>query len=64
LKNRGKLTEMSTTAAFYVNMEGPAFSTRPESTTNHKLGYDVIGMTNLGEPSARAKPRSPTPRWR
>jgi len=33
----------------YVNMEGPAFSTRAESMTNHKLGYDVIGMTNLGE---------------
>ena len=33
----------------YVNMEGPAFSTRAESCTNHKLGYDVIGMTNLGE---------------
>src|SRR5215470_15036072 len=33
----------------YVNMEGPAFSTRAESVTNHKLGYSVIGMTNLGE---------------
>lgn len=33
----------------YVNMEGPAFSTRAESITNHKLGYSVIGMTNLGE---------------
>ena len=33
----------------YVNMEGPAFSTRSESMTNHNLGYDVIGMTNLGE---------------
>ena len=33
----------------YVNMEGPAFSTRSESLTNHQLGYDVIGMTNLGE---------------
>jgi len=33
----------------YVNMEGPAFSTRAESLTYHKLGYDVIGMTNLGE---------------
>ena len=33
----------------YVNMEGPAFSTRAESITNHQLGYDVIGMTNLGE---------------
>ena len=30
-------------------MEGPAFSTRAESLTNRKLGYDVIGMTNLGE---------------
>jgi 5'-methylthioadenosine phosphorylase len=33
----------------YVNMEGPAFSTRAESIANHKAGYDVIGMTNLGE---------------
>ncbi len=33
----------------YVNMEGPAFSTRAESITNHKSGYDVVGMTNLGE---------------
>ena len=33
----------------YVNMEGPAFSTRAESLANHKLGYDVVGMTNLGE---------------
>ena len=33
----------------YVNMEGPAFSTRAESIANHGAGYDVIGMTNLGE---------------
>ncbi len=33
----------------YVNMEGPAFSTRAESQANHKAGLDVIGMTNLGE---------------
>lgn len=33
----------------YVNMEGPAFSTRAESLTNHNFGYDVVGMTNLGE---------------
>lgn len=33
----------------YVCMEGPAFSTRAESMTNRKLGYDVIGMTNLAE---------------
>jgi 5'-methylthioadenosine phosphorylase len=30
-------------------MEGPAFSTRAESLTNQRLGYDVIGMTNRGE---------------
>jgi len=33
----------------YLNMEGPAFSTRAESLSNHMLGFDVIGMTNLGE---------------
>ncbi len=33
----------------YVNMEGPAFSTRAESRLNHQQGLDVIGMTNLGE---------------
>jgi len=33
----------------YVNMEGPAFSTRAESIANHQAGFDVIGMTNLGE---------------
>jgi len=35
----------------YVNMEGPAFSTRAESRANHEAGFDVIGMTNLGEAS-------------
>ena len=33
----------------YVNMEGPAFSTRAESLANHDAGFSVIGMTNLGE---------------
>jgi len=33
----------------YVNMEGPAFSTRAESRFYHHSGFDVIGMTNLGE---------------
>ena len=33
----------------YVNMDGPAFSTRAESETNRKFGFDVIGMTNLPE---------------
>ena len=33
----------------YVNMDGPAFSTRAESHANRHLGFDVIGMTNLPE---------------
>lgn len=33
----------------YVNMDGPAFSTRAESEVNRQLGFDVIGMTNLAE---------------
>src|SRR5256714_2730520 len=33
----------------YVNMDGPAFSTRAESDLNRRLGFDVIGMTNLAE---------------
>ena len=37
------------TGGTYVNMDGPAFSTRAESETHRKLGFDVIGMTNLGE---------------
>lgn len=33
----------------YVNMDGPAFSTRAESEANRQLGFDIIGMTNLPE---------------
>jgi 5'-methylthioadenosine phosphorylase len=33
----------------YVNMEGPAFSTRAESHFHRQMGWDVIGMTNYGE---------------
>ena len=33
----------------YVNMDGPAFSTRAESEFNRQNGFDVIGMTNLPE---------------
>ncbi|MGI8436535.1 MAG: S-methyl-5'-thioadenosine phosphorylase [Chthoniobacterales bacterium] len=33
----------------YVNMDGPAFSTRAESDFNRRQGFDVIGMTNLPE---------------
>ena len=33
----------------YVNMDGPAFSTKAESEVHRKLGFDVVGMTNLPE---------------
>ena len=33
----------------YVNMDGPAFSTRAESNANRHLGFDLIGMTNVPE---------------
>ncbi|MDD5488361.1 MAG: S-methyl-5'-thioadenosine phosphorylase [Candidatus Omnitrophica bacterium] len=33
----------------YLNMEGPAFSTRAESLLYRKWGVDVIGMTNMPE---------------
>lgn len=49
LKVCRKIKPQSQYGGTYVAMEGPAFSTRAESLTNHKLGYDVIGMTSLGE---------------
>lgn len=33
----------------YVNIDGPAFSTRAESEIYRSMGCDVIGMTNLPE---------------
>ncbi len=33
----------------YLNMEGPAFSTRAESELYRSWGMDIIGMTNLQE---------------
>ena len=33
----------------YVNMAGPAFSTRAESRFYKNMGFSVIGMTNLAE---------------
>ena len=36
-------------AGTYVNMEGPAFSTRAESNSYRRQGFDVIGMTSLPE---------------
>jgi 5'-methylthioadenosine phosphorylase len=49
LKNAVPLKARVHDGGTYVNMEGPAFSTRAESLANHKAGHDVIGMTNLGE---------------
>jgi len=55
-KLRGLLREAATEAGSkvhdggtYVNMDGPAFSTRAESEFNRRQGFDVIGMTNLPE---------------
>ena len=36
-------------AGTYLNMEGPAFSTKAESYLYKSWGMDVIGMTNLAE---------------
>ncbi|MCX6355767.1 MAG: S-methyl-5'-thioadenosine phosphorylase [Candidatus Aureabacteria bacterium] len=33
----------------YVNMEGPAFSTKAEAAVYRAMGLDLIGMTNLTE---------------
>ncbi|MCX7591421.1 MAG: S-methyl-5'-thioadenosine phosphorylase [Kiritimatiellae bacterium] len=33
----------------YVNIEGPAFSTRAESNFYRQMGFDVIGMTGIAE---------------
>ena len=49
LKNGRALKARIHDGGTYVNMEGPAFSTRAESLANHNAGHDVIGMTNLGE---------------
>jgi 5'-methylthioadenosine phosphorylase len=48
IKN-GKLKVKAYSGGTYVNMEGPAFSTRAESNAYRKLGFDVIGMTSLLE---------------
>ncbi|MGQ9660720.1 MAG: S-methyl-5'-thioadenosine phosphorylase [Kiritimatiellia bacterium] len=33
----------------YVNIEGPAFSTRAESNFYRQMGFDVVGMTGIAE---------------
>jgi 5'-methylthioadenosine phosphorylase len=49
LESASRLKRRVHNGGTYVNMEGPAFSTRAESVANHRAGHDVIGMTNLGE---------------
>jgi 5'-methylthioadenosine phosphorylase len=44
-KSGSRLLEKGT----YVNMEGPAFSTRAESNAYREQGFDIIGMTSLAE---------------
>ncbi|MCK5706050.1 MAG: S-methyl-5'-thioadenosine phosphorylase [Candidatus Aureabacteria bacterium] len=44
-----KHTDVFYRTGTYVNMEGPAFSTKAESLFYKSLGFDVIGMTNLVE---------------
>ena len=38
-----------TSGGTYINMEGPAFSTRAESHFYRQMGFDIIGMTSLPE---------------
>src|SRR6201993_4063224 len=45
----------------YVNMDGPAFSTRAESEFNRRNGFDVIAMTNL--PEAKLAPAAEIAFW-
>jgi 5'-methylthioadenosine phosphorylase len=49
MKACAKLGLKCHTPAIYLNMEGPAFSTRAESNLYRKWGMDIIGMTNMSE---------------
>ena len=49
IKAAEKHTDVFFKEGTYVNMEGPAFSTRAESLFYKSLGFEVIGMTNLVE---------------
>src|SRR5205085_4612504 len=48
-ESANKVGVMAHNGGTYVNMDGPAFSTRAESELNRRHGFDVIGMTNLPE---------------
>ena len=49
IKDVSKHTPKAHFGGTYVNMEGPAFSTKAESNVYRQLGMDIIGMTNLAE---------------
>lgn len=49
LTEANKLGHVVHRGGTYVSMDGPQFSTRAESETYRKLGFDIIGMTNLAE---------------
>ena len=49
LEASGKFDINLKSGGTYVNMEGPAFSTRAESELYRSWGADLIGMTNLQE---------------
>jgi len=46
---KGKQKPKVINGGTYVNMEGPAFSTKAESKFYKSCGFDLIGMTSLGE---------------
>jgi len=48
LAEEGSPVQLLTTGT-YVNMEGPAFSTKAESAVYRMMGFDIIGMTSLPE---------------
>jgi len=48
-KSRGKLGDRLHKGGTYLNIEGPAFSTRAESILYKSWGMDVIGMTGIIE---------------
>jgi 5'-methylthioadenosine phosphorylase len=49
LYNADKNPPKAVLGGTYVNMEGPAFSTKAESLLYKSWGMDIIGMTSLGE---------------
>ncbi len=49
IHNKNDNSSTAHLGGIYINMEGPAFSTKAESKIYKSWGLDVIGMTNLPE---------------